>query len=192
MGEPLPPTQVVALGYSIVGSISDKAQITFHHAIAEDESDADVNAKLDRIMGFIDRQVSKYEAPGLRKELADLEDKLMLVDGDMATSEANYQKAQADIDVQVETYQSEIKRINNVGYERHRTSGRGGSYTPRGTDAQAIAASEAGLQKAAQMKANNEAERGLFLSNIDTNKQRMAARVEFLKGKLAEIDKLVT
>ena len=44
----LPATQVVAVGYTVVGRISDDAQITVQsHAIAEDESDASVNAKVD-------------------------------------------------------------------------------------------------------------------------------------------------
>ena len=188
----LPPTQVVALGYTIIGSISDNAQITFHHAIAEDESDASVNAKIDRIMAFIDRQKSKYEAPGLQKELADLEDKLLLIDGDVANAELRFQKDRADQQVQVDTYSATIKKLNDEGYARHVSSGRGGAYHPAGQAKQQIAAAESGIQQVLEANQRITAERDQFLANIETNKQRMAARVEYLKGKLAEIDKLVT
>ena len=36
------------------------------------------------------------------------------------------------------------------------------------------------------------AERDLVLSNLDTQKQRMIQRAEFLRGRLAEIAELVT
>lgn len=187
-----PPTQVVALGYSIVGSISDNAQITFHHAIAEDESDASVNAKLDRIMGLIDRQRLKYEAPALRKELADLKDMNAQSTEDMANSEANYNKAQADLDVQIETFQKKAKELHDVGYARHQHSGRGGSYVPKGNDAQQIAAAKAGVDAAVEAKARNDAERKQFLENIGVSTSRREARIAMIEGKLAEIDKLVT
>lgn len=188
----LPPTQVVALGYSIVGALSDNAQITFHHAIAEDESDTTVNAKIDRIMGFIDRQRLKYEAPALRKELADLTDMNAQATEDMANSEANYNKAQADLDVQIETFQKKGRDLHDAGYARHQHSRRSGSYVPKGSDAQQMAAAKAGVEAAVEAKARNNAERKQFLENIGISTTRREARIAMIQGKLAEIDKLVT
>ena len=188
----LPPIKVAAIGYSIVGSISDNAQITFQHFIDADETDAAVNANIDRILGFVDRQRAKYEAPSLRKELEDLTDKMLLVDGDAANSEANFHKAQADLDVQIETYQGEIKRITEEGYTTHRSRGKQSSYSPSGLAKQQITAAEHGIRTAVEAKGRNENERQVFLSNIDTNKQRMAGRSDFLRGRLTEIEAQVT
>lgn len=190
-GLDLPPTQVVALGYSIVGALSDNAQITFHHAIAEDESDASVNRKIDRLMGIIDRQRAKYEAPAIRKELADLEDQLSQSAEDIANSERNFVKAQADLDVQIQEMQSKFKSTNTEALERHKRSGRGGSYTPTGATKMALTNIQAGIDEAAKAKHRNEEEKQAFLSNIGISNQRRKDRIAILQGKLAEIDKIV-
>ena len=191
MSELVPPTQVVALGYSIVGSISDKAQITFHHAIADDETDADVNARLDRIMSFIDRQVAKYEVPALMKELRDLEDMNAQSAEDMANSENNFLRAQADLDVQIGTLQTAMKKTHDTSIAQHRASGRGGDYKPRGTTQVELDRAKAGIDAAIEAKNRNEEERKQFLQNIGISNTRREVRVGIIKARLAEINQLV-
>ena len=96
-------------------------------------------------MRIIDRQKSKYEAPALEKELTDLLDKLLQFDGDVANAEANFNKAVADQQVQVDTYQASIKKITEEGYAQHTSSGRSGSYVPKGAAKQAIEAAQGGI-----------------------------------------------
>lgn len=188
----LPPTQVVALGYSIVGSVSDNAQITFHHAIAEDEDDKSVNAKLDRIFGLIDRLRAKYEAPALRKELQDLEDMNAQVVEDMDSSANNYKKAQADLDVQIATFQSEYAKYSQVAQEQYKASGRGGAYEPKGQTKIALDRIKMGVDAAIEAKVRNDNERDQFLANIGVSTKRREVRIEIVKARLAEIEKMVT
>ena len=186
-----PTTQVLAIGYSIVGAISDKAQITFNHAVADDETDASVNAKIDRIMGIIDRQVAKYEIPALAKELRDLEDMNAQSVEDMAQSELNFQREQAALDVQIATFNSERKKYFDAAAAKAARSGRGGDYKPRGGDAAVLDRQDAGVRAALEAKARNEAEREQFLANIGISNTRREVRIGIIKARLAEINELV-
>ncbi len=188
----VPPTQVVALGYSIVGAMSDNAQITFHHAIAEDEDDATVNRKIDRLMAIIDRQRAKYERPAILKELRDLEDMNAQVAEDVANSEQQFQKQQAELDVQIETFNTERKKFFDTAAAKHTRSGREGSYQPRGADQAMLDRQDAGVRAAVEAKQRNEAERQQFFQNIDVSTQRRVVRIGVLNARLAEINELVT
>lgn len=64
-----PVERVIASGVSIVVSLPEGRQISFTTGFEGDESDADVNARFDRIMRLADRQRARYELAELEEEL---------------------------------------------------------------------------------------------------------------------------
>lgn len=183
-------TQVVALGYSVVAALSDNAQVTFHSAIADDDSDDVANAKLDRIMRLVNRQRVLGEVPGIEKELRDLEDKLAQLKEDEAFAEANHQKEQASLQVQAEKLRAALTAANAEAETQHAASGRGGSYAPRGHVKTNIDRAKSGLDGVLGALVKNENEVAQTKANLNTTKERMGARVDLLKTRLAEIDEL--
>lgn len=185
--------EVSAIGYSVAANIDGARQITFQHFIASDATDAQVNADLDRIMRIVDRQRAVYEMPEIVAELEKLQEEISQYTEDkVTTAEANFQRAQADLDVQIETLQGDHKKAFNAAYEAHGRSGRGGEFKPRGQTAANLDRIEAGIRQAVEAKEKNENERAQFILTIDGNIQRRRDRIALLEGKLADLKAKVT
>lgn len=188
-----PRKEVSAIGYSITAAIDERRQIVFQHFIAADASDAEVNADLDRIMRLVDRQRAMYELPEKQAELNKLKDEISQFTEDKTVhAEANFQKSQADLDMQIATLQADRKKIYDDAYDAHRRSGRQSAFEPKGHVKNALDRADAGIAQAIEAKGKNEAERDFYVQNIDGNIQRRRDRIALLEGEIAELEKKVT
>lgn len=191
MGEAV--NQIPAIGYSITANLGGDRQVVFQHFVAHDQPDVEVNAAIDRIMGFIDRQKAVQELPELQKELDELSEAISQFTQDKQdTAEANYNKAQASLDIENEALQRQRKQVGDTAYEEHARSGRGGEFKPRGQTKMALERIDSGLERIAAEKARNTAERDQFLLTIDGNIKRRQDRIEVLGRKRLELLAKVT
>lgn len=185
--------EVSAIGYSVAANIDGSRQITFQHFIASDATDEQVNADLDRIMRIVDRQRAVYEMPEIQEELDKLNEEISQYTEDkVTTAEANFLRAQADLDVQIATLQADHKKAFDTAYEQHGRSGRGGEFKVRGQTAAALDRIDAGIRQAIEQKDKNENERAQFVLAIDGNIQRRRDRIALLEGKLADLKAKIT
>ena len=60
---------VPAIGVSITANVDGDRQVVFQTAIDPAQTDAEVNALLDRLMGFASRQKLIHDIVGMRKDL---------------------------------------------------------------------------------------------------------------------------
>lgn len=149
-----PVEKVVATGVSLVVGLSDNMQITFQSGFEGDETDAAVNARLDRLVALANRQKAIAEVPMLenelfkhREELAQFQEDLDRVELDhamaqgqrgqaLAELEAGRAKArekfEAEINVMILEMQDVRQETFNAGLGEHQRSGRSGSYAPKG------------------------------------------------------------
>lgn len=185
--------EVSAIGYSVAANVGGDRQLTFQHFIASDATNAEVNADLDRIMGIVDRQRAVYQMPEVQDELDKLHEEISQYTEDkVTTAEANFHRAQADLDVQIATLQADHKKAFEAAYARHTTSGRRGDFKPTGQTGAALDRIDAGIRQLVEQKDKNENERAQFILAIDGNIQRRRDRIALLEGKLADLKAKVT
>lgn len=156
-----PIEKVVATGVSLVVGLSDNMQITFQSGFEGDETDAAVNARLDRLIALANRQKAIAEVPMLenelfkhREELAQFQEDLDRVELDYATAQEQRRQAiaeleagrakarkkfEAEINVMILEMQDVRQETFNAGLGEHQRSGRSGSYVPKGHVATNIA-----------------------------------------------------
>jgi Zn-dependent oligopeptidase len=187
------PKGVSVIGYSVTANIDGQRQMVFQHFVAQDATDEEVNRDLDRIMRLVDRQRAIYELPDMRDELEKLSDEIAQYTEDKTTSaEANFRKAQAEIDVQLETMQADEKRVREEAYDAFRKSGRQGQFEPKGHVKAQLERLAVGIREAINAKAKNESERDFYVQNIDGNIQRRRERIALLQEKIAAREKVAT
>lgn len=182
---------IPAIGISITANVDGNRQIVFQHFYAADLPDAEINAGIDRMMNFSDRQRARYELPELREERRKIMDENAQYAEDLATAEANHERAQAGLDVQIETLQSDHKEAFETAYAEHRRSGRTGSFVPKGVIATNLERLKMGIAQADETKKKNDEERRQFLQNMQIAMDRRTARLAVLADKIAELEKVL-
>lgn len=180
---------VPAIGYSITANIGDDRQVVFQHFVGSDETDASVNAALDRIMGLIDRQKARAALPGLLAERRKLVDENAQYEQDRAEAELNYQKAQAALETQLVEAGEAKKEAMSAGYSQHVQSGRTGEYKPKGAVAASITAAERVEKELKAAMDKNTAERDQHIENMRITMDRRVARIALLDEQIAENEK---
>lgn len=177
-----------AIGYSILANLGGEKQITFQHFVSEDEDDAEVNARLDRIIALIDRQKARVDLPILREELADHERTLAQFMEDKARLDVDHKAAQARRDLQIATLGKEIEKLHNAGAEQHSATGRQAAYKPVGQVKVNIDRQRAGIAAIEQEKEAAEAERTQAHQNMSISVTRYEGEIERRKAKIAELE----
>lgn len=183
MSDPTP-----AIGYSILANLGGEKQITFQHFVSEDEDDAEVNAKLDRIIGLIDRQKARVDLPILREELADHERTLAQFMEDKQRLDVDHVAAQARRDLQIATLTKTIEGIHNEAAEQHMGTGRQAPYKPVGQVKVNIDRQRAGIAAIEAEKEVAEAECKQAHQNFDISVKRYEGEIERRKVKIAELE----
>jgi len=130
-------TPVPAIGYSIVANVGGERQFTAQCFVEQDESDAEINAKVDRIMKVIDRQRAIYGLEELESQLT--REKLTLFNGDQKISEeeARYTKSVEALNERRAELVEQRTAINDAAYEKGRSSpvgAEGGRYNAMGKE----------------------------------------------------------
>lgn len=157
MNEVAPPA--AALGYSIVSNLDGNRQITVQCFVAEDASDTEVNAKLDRVFRVVDRQKARYDLVTEHEELEKESKILVQLKEDLARIDSDFDVAQAKLDEQMKEFDQQHADLFAQGYNTHVGTGRKGEYTPAGFAAGQLRAIEQATANAEDAKKKNEAER---------------------------------
>jgi hypothetical protein len=177
---------VPVIGVSITANVDGDRQVVFQTAIDPAQTDTEVNALLDRLMGFASRQKLIHDIVGMRKDL-----KQMSLDIDRFTIQEADTKlrakvANAELDVQILEWQRQKKAIFDSGYAKHvGDTNRRGEYRPRGQDAIQIERIEAAILDAQQCKAKNDEGLAAEIENHQTNIERRKTRIEELTAEIA-------
>lgn len=178
--------KAAAIGYSIIANLPGDRQVTVQCFVAEDETTAEVNQRLDRAFGFLDRQKARYEIPELKAKIEEQEATLAQMERDLAAADEQFEKAQAEIDVGAETATKERAAFLQRGYDDHTARGARGAYEPRGGDKAKVGQWDAIISDYAAQKEKNLAEREQFRNNIVVGKRRYETAIARDKEKLAE------
>lgn len=168
--------EVVGTSFALVVGLSDNQQITFQSGFAEDEDDAAVHARIDRLTRIARRSQLLAEVPKLKEERAQLIDQ-------QAQTRADEARLDADYAAEVGRLEALKKDTFDVGYNEHVRAGRSGPYAPRGAAAQAISGAQRDLEKM-------DAERKVVLQQREGFHKRIDLRVAQIDEKLAEAGKL--
>ena len=192
MTEDTKPIEVPAIGFSTTVNVDGNRQLVFQGYFDQAESDDVVNARIDRIMRLADRQRSIYELPILKEERQKIAEELAQYEQDVAEAEANFNKTQAQFDVQILETQKQAKEMNEAGYNEHVKRGGQGAYKPKGRAEANLRLAETQIENFRKTKEANIAERQQFLDNIKVAIDRRQARLLVLDEKLGDLEKVVS
>lgn len=184
--------QQTAIGYSIIANLGDDRQITIQHFIGDDQSDGEVNATMDRIMGFVDRQKAIRKIPELRTEQRQLEGQILLAERDLAAVEADHKAASDARDKLLIDLQAREKAEHDAGYQEHVASGRRGAYKPAGHRSAMIGRIQADIGKLVEEAIKQANEREVALQNLNQNLELRRARIRQIDDEIAELQAKVT
>jgi hypothetical protein len=177
-----------AIGYSIIANLGDDRQITVQHFIGDDQDDAAVNATMDRIMGFIDRQKAIRKIPELRAEKRQVEGQMVQMERDLVAVEADYKAASDARDAQIINLRGKAKAEHDAGYAEHANTGRRGAYKPVGQRAATIDRIEADVQKLVEEAVKQAGEREVALQNLNANTEMRRVRIAQIDEEIAELE----
>jgi septum formation inhibitor MinC len=192
MTEEAKPIQVPAIGFSTTINVDGNRQIVFQGYFEQDESDDTVNARLDRIMRLADRQRGIYEIPLLKEERQKLRDDVAQAEQDIAEADANFQKQQAQLDVQILEMHGQREEALKEGYAAHAKRGGQGPYKPQGKTEANLRLVETQIENFKKAKETNAAERQQFLDNIQVAISRRQARLLVLDEKIGDLEKVAS
>lgn len=179
-----------AIGYSVVANLAGDRQVTAQCFVAEDETEAAINAKFDRVFRVIDRQKSRYELVDIRKELHKLRETLAQFEEDLGRADLEFDKAQASLDEQAKTLTEDRQEAFQTGYDEHVNSGRRGEYQPKGTTLATMRTHDVALSQVKDQKEKNEAERNQHRQQILISVERYKKAIASAEADIAERESL--
>jgi len=181
-----------AIGYSITVDVAPGRQIVFQHFVGDDETDAAVNARLDRLMAFADRQRAKYELPDITEELLKMTDEIAQLEQDRAETELRHREADRTFDNELARMAVMRETTQSDGYAKHLAQGKQGSFKPAGATKSTIEKIEHDVTAINDQRAKNNAERDQFLGNMEIAVKRREDRIATLEAKREAIQAKLT
>ena len=179
-------TEVVGTAVGLTIRITDDCNMTFQSGFAEDESDAVVNARLDRLQSFAARQHAIANIPLKQNARNDLLKQIMQYEADLTHVETDLVDANASLDQQVMVLHEKIAETERAGEEQYRTSGRVGAYKPRGPVAANIERFQAQIKSTLEGKEKNAAERDKAVQDITAAVEHRRKHLAIVETELAE------
>jgi hypothetical protein len=164
--------KVVATGVSIVVGLADDRQITFQTGYEGDETDAAVNARLDRTMRFANRLKAVYSLPTLEDELDRHNKTIERFQEDRDAIEKQFAVRQAMRSV-------ELGERKNRAVKTWQASGKHGEFKPQGATARDL-----DLIQGEMDKAEAEVEQGR--KNFQVSMERHIEERDFCAAKVAK------
>lgn len=185
------PAPAPALGYSVTANLGGDRQLVVQCFVGSDETLSAMHGKFDRAMALIDRQKAKYSIGDLKKERAKLTQELAQGTQDLADVDANFDKAQAGLDIQAGELNRQSEAIFNDAYEKFGGSGRQGVFKPTGHAKANLERIDAAAGQVRDLKAKNEAERAQHRQGFLASQQVRQVRVGLLNDEIAELEALI-
>lgn len=183
--------QAPAIGYSIVSNLGGDRQMTVQCFVGEDEVDAEVNSKIDRVFRVVDRQRARYQLVDLREERIKTSETLAQFEEDYARVEADYKKAAAERGVQLLELEQRRQGIHDGAYSTHAKSGRQTAFEPRGHTKQALDAFDAAKAQVEAEQVKADGERDQHKSNLDISLTRFRKALVAIDEKIAAAEALL-
>lgn len=205
--------KVIASGVSITVGLADDRQMTFQTGFEGDESDASINARFDRMLGFADRLKARYAIPTLEEELRICERTVANLQEDRPNVEARFAQQQAARQVEMDTCkavsdshivdaQKRKAELERVSRERHNLGAKRGAWKPQGATLADIEKQDHAIEQFGKIRAEEmariqlemdkaEAERKLWTDNSDKNLERHLEGVAYAREKLAAAKALI-
>lgn len=180
-----------ALGYSFTCNIDERTNMVVQCFVGEDASDEDVNAKLDRAYGFVQRIKARGEIVELRGKLDSLRKIVAQMVEDRGNIDVAYEKQVATSHVEIEKLNATIAEITKEGEAQFLADGRRGDYAPTGARKANIERQEAAIRGVEAELAKNEAERQAAIANYEVSKTRHEQEIALVEKRIAELEALI-
>ncbi len=178
--------EVVGTAVGLTIRITDDCQMTFQSGFAEDETDAVVNARLDRLQAFAARQHALANIPLKQNAKRDLLKQIMQYEADRTHVETDLVDANTSLDQQVLLLREKADETLRAGENEYRKSGRVGPYKPRGPVAANLERIEQQIQSTIEGRGKNEAERDKALQDIEAAIEHRRKHLAIVEAELAD------
>lgn len=184
------PAVVPALGYSITANLAGEKQIVFQCYVGQDEDDAAVNAKLDRVIAFVDRLKARAELPDLRDELSKHEKTVAQFDEDRAKLDNQFRSAAAIAELKIKTLVADKEKMFAAAEAQFRKDGRVGDFNPTGHTRTNLDRQDAGIKAIEDEIEAMRNQRAIEIENVDISRRRFQQEIDRLLAKIAEREKV--
>jgi hypothetical protein len=180
-----------AIGISLTMNVGNNAQAVLQTFVAQEASDKEANALLDRLFSLAARQKALGEIPELEEDLSKHKKTLAQFNEDLARVETDYEtnkeKRLESIAKLTKDYEAEFEKA----YETHSKSGRQGEFEPRGSVKSRLATYTAGINKIDQEMKKADAERHQAIEGLKISQVRYEAEIERLSADIAKRKALI-
>lgn len=187
---------VAAIGVSLAVPLDERGGgITFQTHFAQDVSDAEANALIDRVVGFAKRQRSIADLPGLRKDLEKLESTLARMVEDFERLEAEHPAKIDELEQRARQSDAKANEVVAAAYKAAQLSGRhvdAATFKPKGADATALRQHEGAVEEIRKEIARLNAEREQGEGVFKVNKERYEVEIAAMKAKIADAEALAS
>lgn len=178
--------KVPAIGVSITANVDGDRQVVFQTAVDPAESDKNVNALLDRLLGFASRQKMIHDIVSMKKALKKAAEDIDVLELQLQHSKSNCQIAKAQLDIEILEWTKAKKKLFDDGYKVHAANpGRRSEYVPRGETAQRIDRLEQMIEENRRKQEKNEEGFTAEAENFETNISKRRAYIEELTAEIA-------
>lgn len=184
------PAPATAIGYSITVNVGPVHQIVAQCFVAEDEPDAVVNEKMDRVFRFLDRRKAIYEVEALEAELVKHRETVINAKNDWKEADERHAKTLAGYDVQAAALNASREQTNNAGVAAFKRAGKQGEYRPSGQTDASLRRCDAALESLKAERTKAEAERSVELDRWTKNMEKFEAAVREIEAKIEAKRKL--
>lgn len=181
---------VPAIGYSVNALLKGERSMTIQCYVGEGETDAQVNAKIDRIFRVVDRQRARYELADLRIDLDKAERGLTRFDEDLARVDTAYTKRLAEFDQEL-LLVAERRQANEDAARIEHDAGRRGAFKLAGKYLGEDGRCEHVKQQILDAKHAAAAEREANIDQIKVNHKRFEDELAQLRKDIAAREALL-
>lgn len=169
-----------AIGYSVAVNMGGDRQMTVQCFVGEDEPDAAINAKMDKVFRIVDRQKARYDLDKEYKEFEEIGRHLRNFLNAIPIAEKNAQFQTAALAVELNAKQEARKEVFDGAYSQHVANHRRGEFKPGGALNGRLAAMDSEIQKVkdkiAAIPADTQQNKDVTLVNIRKYQDDMRKR----------------
>jgi cob(I)alamin adenosyltransferase len=173
-----------AIGYQIVAALNDRTQMTFSHFVGQNDSDKKVNATIDRIMGFMQRQRAKFDVAQLTDELTKMTTTLENLGSDVARVDEQFDRDKRSTIAEIEQLADQIEAVE-------RPVRNGDVVSIRGAAKAQVEHKRTRIRNLQEHIQKKDAEREEHRATLLVNVSKFKASIEETRARLAAAKALI-
>ena len=181
----------LAVQVNIATALGDGRQAQFSTYFAQDDDPAQVNALLDRLHDYADRQKAKYDIVGLKLELKKHESTLAQFLEDLDAVETRHKHAQASRFVEIDELNKGIASIIGNANATHVATGRHGDYSLKGSVKTNVDRHNQAVDNLRREVEKADAERSQAVQNLQKSIGRYNEVIAALKADIAHNEAII-